>query len=262
MRPLRRFDRFASRQRMWLCVLGGVLCVGADGVDAQVAQSGPVDRPFLARHHTVALGVVGLTSTVALLPFDRAITRALRAPGAQSHGGLRSTADVFNAAGGVGTVVSAASLLGVGLVARSATVTQLGVRSAEALVISATAGSLLKGVLGRQRPFVDERTPYVFALGRGFNTPGKTSMPSGHTSASFAVATALSQTLRIRAPRVARVMTPLLYTSASLVGISRVFSGRHWASDVAGGALVGTLGGMLVTRNDVRIGADGVHWRF
>ncbi len=238
-----------------------VFCL-ATAATAQNVSPPEADRPVSARHHTVAIGMVGVTTTLVLLPFDRRTTQAMRTPSVQSHGALRSTADVFNAAGGVGTVISSATLLGAGLVARNATVTQLGVRSSEALIIGATVGALLKGVFGRQRPFVDERTPYVFAFGKGFNTAGRTSMPSGHTIASFAVATAWSRTLDVRAPGAARVMTPLLYTSASLVGVSRVFSGRHWASDVSAGALIGTLAGVLVTRGDVSVGIDGVRWRF
>ena len=91
-------------------------------------------------------------------------------------------------------------------------------------------------------------------------------MPSGHTTASFAVATALARTMRVRTPGAARVMTPLLYTTASLVGVARVHSGRHWSSDVAAGAMVGTLSGLLVTRHDaahaIEVGASGVRWRF
>ena len=232
---------------------------------AQDSVAGP-RRPSLVRHPSATVGLAGVATALALMSLDRQITAELRSSAWQQPSVLRHAASVLNASGGVGTTITSAGLLGVGFVSRNVTVTQLGIRSSEALVISATVTGLLKGIVGRQRPFVDERTPYVFAFGRGFTTDGRTSMPSGHTTASFAVATALARTMRERGPATARVMTPLLYTTASLVGVARVYSGRHWASDVAAGAVIGTLSGMLVTRHDkahaIEVGASGVRWRF
>ena len=63
------------------------------------------------------------------------------------------------------------------------------------------------------------------------------SLPSGHTSGAFALAAA----------------TEVLYGPwfgvpsfmlASLVGVSRIDANRHWATDVMGGALLGTLVGI------------------
>jgi membrane-associated phospholipid phosphatase len=66
---------------------------------------------------------------------------------------------------------------------------------------------------------------------------GNTSFPSGHTSGAFAIAT------------VAQVYYgPWIgvpsYLLASLVGVSRIDKNKHVASDVAAGALLGTLIGL------------------
>jgi undecaprenyl-diphosphatase len=69
---------------------------------------------------------------------------------------------------------------------------------------------------------------------------GDSSFPSGHTAYAFACATILgSQYPKLRIP---------LYIVAGLVGLSRVYLGRHYPSDVIGGAAIGTIGGMLVLR--------------
>lgn len=159
-------------------------------------------------------------------------------------------------------MVSSATLLGTGYIRHDATVTQLGIRTSEALVLNSIVTAVLKGAFGRQRPFVNEETPNVFAAGRGFGTPGRTSFPSGHASTSFAFATALTSALRVRNPKAARYVGPALYGTAALVGVSRVYGAHHWASDIAAGATIGTLSGWLVTRHDVEVGAGMVRWRF
>jgi undecaprenyl-diphosphatase len=67
------------------------------------------------------------------------------------------------------------------------------------------------------------------------------SFPSGHTGTAFAIATVLSnQYPRLRIP---------LYLGATLVGISRIYLGRHYPSDVLVGAAMGTLTATEVVRH-------------
>jgi len=50
-------------------------------------------------------------------------------------------------------------------------------------------GEVLKGLLGRARPFVSTDTnPSDFKLLKGFSTSNRQSFPSGHTTTAFAVA--------------------------------------------------------------------------
>ena len=217
---------------------------------------------ILSRHRGVSIAIIGVATTLAMRPLDEQITDAVRAPSPQRSVTLRHTADVFNVIGGPGFILASASLLGGGYVSHNATITQLGVRTSEAMIVSSLATRLLKGAFGRQRPFVNEETPNVFAAGRGFTSKGRTSFPSGHASSSFAFASALTFALHARNPKTARYVGPLLYGAATLVGVSRVYGAHHWASDIAAGATVGTLSGWLVTRNDVDIGAGSVRWRF
>ena len=237
----------------------------AQSPGAPSAESAVVVAPrqnVLARHRGISIAFIGMATTLAMLPLDEQITDALRASSPQRSSTLRSTADVFNAVGGPGFIVASASLLGGGYVSHNATVTQLGVRTAEAMIVSSLATRIFKGTFGRQRPFVNEETPHDFAVGRGFTTESRSSMPSGHASSSFAFASALTFALRARKPKAARYLGPLLYGTATLVGVSRVYGAHHWASDIAAGATVGTLSGWLVTRHDVDVTANSVRWRF
>ena len=70
------------------------------------------------------------------------------------------------------------------------------------------------------------------------NRLGNPAFPSGHTAYAFATATVLGD-------RYPKLRIPL-YIGAGLVGLSRIYLGRHYASDVIGGAAVGTIAGVVI----------------
>ena len=94
----------------------------------------------------------------------------------------------------------------------------------------------MKHIVRRKRPLEDEL--------------GDPSFPSGHTSIAFSMATVLGyQYPKWRIP---------LYIGAGLVGLSRIYLGRHYASDVLMGAAVGTISGSVVWRNRITL----LSWEF
>ncbi len=99
-----------------------------------------------------------------------------------------------------------------------------------AVIVAIEAASFVDGVLksavGRARPFVgDPRVHPSIAL------PHDPSMPSGHAMNAFAGAVLLAAV-------VPRARWPLLGL-AVLIGLSRVYLGVHFPSDVIAGAILG-----------------------
>ncbi|HET9986340.1 MAG TPA: phosphatase PAP2 family protein [Longimicrobiales bacterium] len=110
----------------------------------------------------------------------------------------------------------------------------------EAAASSVAAGGvitpLFKEVFGRARPREHEGSHHFQPFG------GDASFPSGHTTQAFAIASVFAAEAR---PLWARIAA---YGLAGGVGVARMYHGAHFASDVAAGALVGTLVGRGVVR--------------
>jgi membrane-associated phospholipid phosphatase len=199
----------------------------------------------------VAAGFVA--GSVALIPLDRQAEAWLQKPRLQSSLVAKSMAASFNWLGGTGVLAGGVAALAIGRLTGRAHVSEIGLRTTEAIVAGGIVVGAMKGVMGRQRPFIEKNDPGDFFIGRGFGNGGLTSFPSGHTAAAFSAATVLSLETRRIWPRTANVVTPLLYGGAAAVGLARMYDSKHWASDVALGATIGTLSGVQVMRyNDAR----------
>jgi membrane-associated phospholipid phosphatase len=137
-----------------------------------------------------------------------------------------------------GASIAGALYLG-GLLSRNDNLRQTGRCALVALLLSAVESSVLKEVVGRARPSRDEGPASFnpFSFRESYH-----SMPSGHTTAAFALSSALA--CRIRNP----VASAALYAAASLTALQRVYGGHHWPSDVVAGAVIGTATGVLVAR--------------
>lgn len=95
---------------------------------------------------------------------------------------------------------------------------------------------LLKNLVKRVRPY--NRIDGLAALVR---KPVDYSFPSGHTGSSFASAVVLYR----RLPKKAGIAALVL---AALIGLSRLYVGVHYPSDVAVGMLTGIFSGILADR--------------
>lgn len=97
-----------------------------------------------------------------------------------------------------------------------------------AFALELPAFFVLKNSIRRDRP-----CDVVATSRKAIQPSDKFSMPSGHTSAAFLVATLVFI--------FAEPMAEVAFVWASLVGISRVVLGVHYPSDVAAGALLGIV---------------------
>jgi membrane-associated phospholipid phosphatase len=123
----------------------------------------------------------------------------------------------------------------------------------QSYITGAALQSVVKYISGRQRPYAVD--PHSIEAEPTFRGPFKTardvqghklnsSFPSGHTTVAFAAATVYALEYKNKP------WVPILcYTSASLIGLSRITENKHWATDVIVGAALGYLTGKQVVNN-------------
>jgi membrane-associated phospholipid phosphatase len=196
------------------------------------------------------LGAGFAVATVALVPFDQRIATHLQRPGFQQHAGLDHTATGFELLAIPGVFVGSGAAYLVGRLEHHRSLADVGLHVGEGTVVGAAVTEVIKRVAGRARPYVSaDENPHDFGVGRGL-TKGEDyrAFPSGHTTVAFAAASALTSETAHWRPHATRVVAPLAYGGATLVGLARMYHDQHWASDVALGAGVGALSGLAVVR--------------
>ena len=105
------------------------------------------------------------------------------------------------------------------------------------VVLAIMTTGLLKVLIGRARPVLFDALGRTFFEPWTFNTVFN-SMPSGHTAVSFAGLVMIGMLF----PRIKWAT----WTMAIIIGVSRIYVGAHWPSDVILGAFVGMLCADLV----------------
>lgn len=215
-----------------------------DTTHAVVAARAPL---FTRRDAYIAAGFA--IGTVALFPTDRRVAERLQDSTRQANRFFHHAATGLEVFASPGAFVIGGSLYAVGRLGHYPRVADLGLHGTEAIVVATGITGALKGIAGRARPFVvNDTNPRNFKFGRGFTKEAYTSFPSGHTTTAFAAASAVTAETSRWWPRSTWYVAPVLYGGATMVGLSRMYHNKHWASDVILGAGIGTFSGLKVVQ--------------
>jgi membrane-associated phospholipid phosphatase len=186
---------------------------------------------------------------IRLIEFDVPLTRFVRSLNEYHidylhNPWLRQLSDGGDRAGkGESLLVVSAVFLAAGYALRRPVLKRAGWETLVAHLVAGGLNTVLKHLVGRGRPKFMHGNHSEFVP---FGGSGWDSFPSGHSMATFAVATVLA----VRFPKV-RWLVILI---ALAVSLSRLFRASHFLTDIVAGAVLGVLVGAVVAHpwNDRR----------
>lgn len=109
----------------------------------------------------------------------------------------------------------------------------IGLEAMVVMILSQIVVQSLKLLLSRQRPYEIIEQLNTF----GINLKDY-SFPSGHTTASFSIATVIALNIPI--------VSLLAFLVATIIGMSRIYLGVHYPTDVVAGIILGVGSSVLV----------------
>jgi len=139
---------------------------------------------------------------------------------------------------GYATALTTISLYSIGLATDNNKLRTMGLHVLESFAYSGLTTSLLKIIIGRNRPFLGNGR---FSYGNFSLQDALNSMPSGHVT----VAAALSESLAADIDNT--YVSILLYSFVAATAYSRMYSDVHWLSDTFLAGVIGTCSAFWVT---------------
>lgn len=194
--------------------------------------------PFHLNRRNARFWLPAAVASTSLVFADQRLFRETSnslSPGARNNSGkfsrLGNPAYMFGVSGGLWLLGGSSS---------RQPLRQTGLLATRALIDDVIVVGILKVVVGRQRPPNDS----FGGPSHGVKSGQHRSLPSGHASAAWTLASVVSSRHRQRWVPFA------LYGFATAVSLTRVTSGRHFYGDVVPGAIIGFGIGKMVVRRD------------
>ncbi|HEV7992701.1 MAG TPA: phosphatase PAP2 family protein [Gemmatimonadaceae bacterium] len=213
--------------------------------EAQVTSHG--DKTFLTRRDLLTAGLA-LGATAVLSRWDTDIAQASQ-KGWYQDSSTHNFADKVSKVNETTLTLGGLLVYGVGRLSHSNATADIALHATEAVVLASLASQVIRGPLGRARPYVTNDTDqYSFTAFKGFGNFTHRAFPSIHTSSSMAVATVLTMETHRRHPGATPFVAPVLFAAGLLPGLARIDLNQHWASDIAAGAFMGVFAGYKVTK--------------
>jgi hypothetical protein len=211
--------------------------IGSDATSFYKTSLDFVQSPF--HFGSKEFMMTGIITGVTALAFtlDNPIRDAMKRNHSSCMNNITSVGEKLGAAQ-YGIALSGALYLG-GQLVQEPGLRKTGLMLAEALFLNGLTTGILKVTIGRSRPYGNDGNTDLefFRLDDEDN-----SLPSGHTSTAFTIATVLSQRINNTYATIA------LYSFAGLTAVQRIYADRHWFSDVVLGAALGTVVGLKVVK--------------
>jgi membrane-associated phospholipid phosphatase len=227
----------------------GVVLVLASRLAAAQADTTSPKTFFTGRDAAVA-GVF-LAASAGISLFDDKIARNFRDT-TYLHVRIGDRLDdVFTHINETTLTVGGLAVYAIGRLTKQRTVADVAFHVAESVAAASLSAQVIRGPLGRTRPR-DTSPPYEdqyeFHFMKGFSRFQQRSFPSIHSSSGFAAASAIVEEVNIRNPGARWWLGVPMYMLAATPGLSRMYLGQHWASDIFAGAFLGDFYGRRVVR--------------
>jgi len=227
-----RGTRWRRTNRLTLSLLVVFAATGGPSrLAAQDTTADSDDYVTIRWWHPLAAG--GAIATIFLL--DEPVQEFLQDHQSPFQADLADVAKEFHAPEVF--LVGSVGAMSLGLVAHEYGLAETGVQILASYGLSSGMMITTKWAFGRSRP---SETPDDVTSFDAFGGGSSSSFPSGAAAVTFALATTLADAID-RTP-----VTIVLYTGAALNSWSRMYTNRHWLSDVTLGALYGVTAAKLV----------------
>ncbi len=215
-----------------------------------------ITAPFHFSKNDWLLTGAAIGVTASFVVFDDEIDKWATVQKA-NHPVLAKVSTVFTEFGNWNGVALVGVIGGISAVFGKQKGVQTSLLATQAMITSGVWIHVIKTMTGRERP----KGAYLYSL----NPTGKwygpfsrfnkniasdksvfafDAFPSGHTALAFSVATVFAERYRN-----VKAIPVFCYSTATLIGISRLIEHEHWASDVFAGAVLGYICGRQVTKH-------------
>jgi membrane-associated phospholipid phosphatase len=224
------------------------MCVAATGAaGGQTPDTATQKTFFVARDGLFALATVAVSA--GLSAFDARIEHNFQDTTLFHVREGRKLDDVFTHVNETTITVGGLAAYAIARVTGHHTIADVTFHAAEAVAAASLTSQVIRGPLGRTRPQNADRPyddQYEFHFFKGFTHFQQRAFPSIHSASGFAAASALVAEVKRRDPSATWYVAVPAYLLALTPGLSRMYLGQHWASDIVSGAFVGTFYGLRV----------------